>query len=288
MTRKLSFILSLLVAGVLVACATPEPAETEEPSSGEPQVLRLATTTSTEDSGLLDYILPDFESRYNARVDVVAVGTGQALELGANGDADVVLVHARAREDEFVANGDGTQRYDVMYNDFVIVGPVSDPAGIAGMKSAADAFARIAESQSSFVSRGDESGTHTKELSIWEKAGITPEGDWYINAGQGMGEVLTMSAEEQAYTLSDRATYLARKGEGLDLEILVEGDEALFNPYGVIPVNPETHPGVNYELAQQFVGWITSVETQELIQSFGVTEYGQSLFIPDSEQWQNR
>ena len=254
-----------------------------EAASGEEARLLLATTTSTEDSGLLDYILPDFEEQYNATVDVVAVGTGQALELGANGDADVVLVHARAREDEFVAEGNGTQRYDVMYNDYVIVGPADDPAGIQGMTDAAAALTQIASEEALFVSRGDDSGTHTKELSIWAAAEIEPSGDWYQSAGQGMGEVLTIAAEQQGYTLSDRATYATRKAAGLELEILVEGDPVLFNPYGVIPVNPEQHPDVNAELAQAFADWITSLETQELIASFEVE--GQALFTPDSEAW---
>jgi tungstate transport system substrate-binding protein len=256
--------------------------ETEVPVFANTNLV-LATTTSTYDSGLLDYIIPVFEEKYGVSVDVIAVGTGQALPMGEAGDADVLLVHARAREDAFVEAGDGTSRYDVMYNDFVIVGPADDPAGIRGMESAADAFATIAASESTFVSRGDDSGTHTKEKAIWEAAGITPEGDWYLSAGQGMGAVLTMSAESQAYTLSDRATYLSALADGLDLEVMVEGDPILFNPYGVIPVNPETHPGVNIELANQFVEWLTSVETQELIGSFTVN--GQELFTPDSEQW---
>jgi tungstate transport system substrate-binding protein len=283
---KVTLLLGLILLA-LIGC-TPGAAVAQTPDAAtvpasEPAVLRLATTTSTEDSGLLEVILPDFEEQYNATVEVVAVGTGQALELGANGDADVVLVHARAREDEFVAAGNGAARYDVMYNDFVIIGPAGDPAGIQGMTSAADALTAIAGSGAAFISRGDDSGTHTKELALWEDAGITPDGDWYISAGQGMGEVLTMSEEQLAYTLSDRATYLARKAEGLELEILVEGDTVLFNPYGVIPVNPEKHPGVNTELAQQFVEWITSLETQELIGSFQILD--QSLFTPDSEQW---
>ncbi len=249
----------------------------------------LATTTSTYDSGLLDYILPKFEEESGLTVDVVAVGTGQALAMGASGDADVVLVHARAREDQFVADGNGTQRYDVMYNDFVIVGPEDDPAGIKGLESAAEAFGRIAEAKATFVSRGDDSGTNIKELSIWEAAGLDTDefDDWYIAAGQGMGAVLTMANELGAYTLSDRATYLARRAdeesEALTLEILVEGDPLLFNPYGVIPVNPEKHPGVNAEGAQQFVDWLTSVETQELIASY--QRYGQTLFTPDSAAW---
>ncbi|GAB4410390.1 MAG: substrate-binding domain-containing protein [Anaerolineae bacterium] len=279
--------LSLALFALLSACSAKAD---ESPSSATPTSasdtrarLILATTTSTEDSGLLEYILPDFETKYNANVDVIAVGTGQALQLGQNGDADVLLVHARAREDQFVADGYGTARYDVMFNDFVIVGPAADPAGIRGMADAAAAFARIAETGSPFVSRGDDSGTHTKEQAIWAAAGITPAGDWYVSAGQGMGEVLTMSEEMGAYTLSDRATYAARQANGLTLEILVEGDPVLFNPYGVIPVNPQKHPNVNAELAQAFAEWITSLETQELIASFQVN--GQTLFTPDSEAW---
>jgi tungstate transport system substrate-binding protein len=249
----------------------------------DPQRLILATTTSTADSGLLDYLLPVFEEEYNATVDVVAVGTGQALELGQNGDADVVLVHARAREEAFVEEGFGTARYDVMYTDFIIVGPADDPAKIAGLESATEAFAMIAVSEAMFVSRGDDSGTHTKELAIWESAEIAPEGDWYISAGQGMGDVLTMSNELFGYTLSDRATYLNLKAEGLELDIRVEGDPILFNPYGVIPVNPELHEGINAELAQQFVEWLLSLETQALILSFELE--GQALFIPSSEAW---
>lgn len=244
------------------------------------QRLILATTTSTYDSGLLDYILPDFEATYNAEVDVISVGTGQAIALGESGDADVLLVHAREREDAFVEAGHGLIRYDVMYNDFIIVGPGDDPAGIRGMTVATDALVQIAQSGASFISRGDDSGTHTKEKSLWEAAGITPEGDWYISAGQGMGEVLTMSEELQGYTISDRATYAARKSEGLDLEVLVEGDPILFNPYGVIPVNPALHPNVNAEMAQAFAHWIISLPTQDLIASYEVN--GSPLFTPNS------
>lgn len=244
--------------------------------------LILATTTSTYDSGLLDYIIPDFEETYNAEVDVVAVGTGQALALGESGDTDVLLVHARAREDAFVESGNGLIRYAVMYNDFVIVGSADDPAGIMGMENAAEAFAQIAETKSLFVSRGDDSGTHTKEKGIWEAAGINPDenGSWYNSAGQGMGAVLTMSDELQGYTLSDRATYLAQVAEGLSLQIVVEGDPILFNPYGVIPINPEMHPNINAELGQAFAHWLISPETQDLIASFEVN--GNQLFVPDS------
>jgi tungstate transport system substrate-binding protein len=274
-------IIALALIVATAACGSAR--ATQVPPTAEPARLILATTTSTYDSGLLDYILPDFEAQYSATVDVVAVGTGQALAMGEAGDADVLLVHARAREEAFVEAGHGTARYDVMYNDFVILGPHADPAEIAGMGSASEAFAAIAAAQSTFVSRGDDSGTHTKEKEIWAQAGIKPAGDWYLSAGQGMGAVLTMADEGQAYTLSDRATYLARKSEGLNLEALVEGDPLLFNPYGVIPVDPEMHPGVNYDLATKFVAWITSVETQQLIASY--ERGGSQLFYPDSAAW---
>ena len=281
-------LLLTLVISLLAGCG---PVRTGVTSSGAGETgprLILATTTSTQDSGLLDYLLPGFEEETGAAVDVIAVGTGQALQIGMDGNADVLLVHARAREDEFMAAGDGTRREDVMYNDFVLVGPAADPAGVAGMTDAAAAMTKIAEAQAPFISRGDESGTHSKELSIWKKAGIEPAGDWYVAAGQGMGAVLTMANEQQAYTLSDRATYLARTLEGTELEVLVEGDTALFNPYGVITVNPEKNPNINADLANQFVDWIISVPTQEQIAAFGADEFGQSLFIPDSEAWRNR
>ncbi|MGB5934125.1 MAG: substrate-binding domain-containing protein [Anaerolineae bacterium] len=265
----------LLLIAVLTACS----------AASEPQVLTLATTTSTENSGLLAYILPDFEKRYNAQLHVVAVGTGQALEIASRGDADLVLVHARPQEDAFMEAGHGLLRKDVMYNDFLIIGPDEDRAGISGLTDAALAFTKIAEAESLFISRGDESGTHAKELEIWEKAGLEPPGGWYISAGAGMGAVLTMAQEKGAYTITDRATYLARTLEGFDLPILVEGDPILFNPYGVIVVSPEKHCGVNSELAEEFVGWLTSLETQKLIGQFGVEEFGQPLFIPDSEEW---
>ncbi len=247
--------------------------------------LVLATTTSTDNSGLLDFILPDFEQKYHADVDVIAVGTGQALALGRKGDADVLLVHARAKEDAFIQAGYGVNRQDVMYNDFVIVGPPNDPAGIAGMTDAPAAMAKIAQTQSLFVSRGDDSGTHTKEKSLWAAVGIEPAGDWYISAGQGMGAVLTLANEQLAYTLSDRATYLARTLEGTDLVVLVEGDPMLFNPYGVMAVNPLVHPDVNFDGATAFINWITDVETQQLISTFGEAEFGHPLFTPDSQLW---
>ncbi|MFC1960583.1 substrate-binding domain-containing protein [Chloroflexota bacterium] len=297
MSKKFTLALILsLVAVLLIACGptatevpptavppTEEPAEEPAEETTGSDRLILATTTSTENSGLLAYILPDFEEQFAIDVDVIAVGTGQALAMGESGDADVLLVHARSREDAFVEAEHGTARYDVMYNDFVIVGSEDDPAEVAGMDDAPAAFAQIAAAAADFVSRGDDSGTHIKELSIWAGADIEPDGDWYIEAGQGMGAVLTMADELQAYTMSDRATYLARQAEGVELVVLVEGDPILFNPYGVIPVNSEQHENVNAKVAQNFADWLISVETQELIASFAVN--GEQLFTPNSAAW---
>jgi tungstate transport system substrate-binding protein len=298
MTMKASWksMLGLLMVALLVGCGTPSPTATvavaptpTPPPTNTPEAesktLILSTTTSTENSGLLAYILPDFEAAYGATIDVIAVGTGQALKMGEDGNADVLLVHARAREDAFMAAKHGVRREDVMYNDFVIVGPAGDPAGIAGMNKVAKAMAKIAEAQAPFVSRGDDSGTHTKEKAIWEAAGVEPSGDWYVSAGQGMGAVLTMADEQQAYTLSDRATYLARTLEGTELEILVEGDPMLFNPYGAIAVNPGKSPKINTALAQQFIDWLISEPTQVKIGQFGTAEFGSPLFTPDSTVW---
>jgi tungstate transport system substrate-binding protein len=277
-------MLMALLAALLVGACAPQ----------GPQVLRLATTTSTDDSGLLDAILPVFEEEYNARVDVIAVGTGQALELGANGDVDVVLVHARAREDAFVEAGEGLNRLEVMYNDFVLVGPAADPAGVRGVTLAQDALAAIAAAQAVFVSRGDDSGTHTKEKSLWTAAGLEPAADsgWYLSIGQGMGETLIFANERQGYTLADRATWLARQAGLPNLVLVVGGatigenqDPALLNPYGIIAVNPARHDGLNFDLATDLANWITSVPTQELIGNFGQDEYGQPLFYPSSDAW---
>jgi tungstate transport system substrate-binding protein len=276
--------------------AAPQPTATaEKPKptvrAATPDRLILATTTSTQDSGLLEYLLPDFEKQFNTKIDVIAVGTGQALQLGKDGNADVLLVHARAQEDAYMQAGDGTRREDVMYNDFIIVGPESDPANIKGTATGVDAFKKIAEAGAAgkaiFVSRGDKSGTNTKELGIWKSANITPEGKWYVSAGQGMGEVLTMSDEQQAYTLSDRATYLARTKKGLKLQILVEKDKGLLNPYGVIAVNPNKGPQINADLATKFIDWIISVPVQQKIGEFGVADFGQQLFVPSSKPWKD-
>jgi len=247
--------------------------------SAESGRLRLATTTSTENSGLLAELIPPFEDRTGLKVDVIAVGTGKALALGENGDVDLVLVHARASEDAFVAAGHGVNRRDVMHNDFIVLGPSRDPAGVRDMGSAAEALKTIADHRVSFVSRGDDSGTHKKEKSLWIQAGLSPNGKWYKEVGQAMGAVITMSDDMQAYTLADRGTYLSMKSK-IALQVMVEGDPELFNPYGVIAVNPAKHPHVNYDGAMRFIAWITSPEGQNMIGAFQ-TE-GQVLFYPDA------
>lgn len=244
----------------------------------------LATTTSTENSGLLDALLPPFEEKFNVRVDVVAVGTGKAIRIAENGDADIILVHAREAEDQFVNEGYGVNRRDIMYNDFIILGPGSDPAGIKGIKKAGQAFAKIANSKSEFISRGDDSGTNKKELSIWSNVDIEPSGNWYIETGQGMGASLNIANEKQAYIMTDRGTYLAYSSD-LDLEIVVEGDQELFNPYGIIPVNPALHPHVKYQMAMALVGYITSQQGQKIISEF--TVHGEVLFHPAAIKVEN-
>ncbi len=237
--------------------------------------LRLATTTSTENSGLLAELLPPFEEANDCKVDVISVGTGKAIKLGETGDVDVILVHARSKEDKFVADGYGVDRRDVMYNDFVILGPASDPAGIVSTKNAAEAMHKIAAAQATFVSRGDDSGTHTREKQLWQAAGVTPGGSWYLEAGRGMGEVIIMATEREGYTLSDRGTYIAF-GSKTSLKILVEGDDRLFNPYGVIMVNPQKHPHVKQALAEAFLDYLTSSQARALITGF--RKGGQQLF----------
>lgn len=238
--------------------------------------LKLSTTTSTDNSGLLRAILPAFEQKHDCQVDVIAVGTGKALKIAENGDVDVTMVHARSKEDKFVEAGFGVNRRDVMYNDFVLIGPASDPAGVKQAKTVAEAMQKIADAKATFVSRGDDSGTHTKEKGLWKSGGVTPEGAWYIEAGRGMGEVITMADERQGYTLTDRATYLAYQNK-IDLPIVYQGDKSLFNPYGVIAVNPERHPHVKYDLAMAFIEYLTSAEGQKAITDFKVN--GQQLFF---------
>ena len=279
-------VYSLILMMSLPACVMPPVSgEVADAASVSEERLILATTTSTDNSGLLEAILPDFENRYGVDVEVIAVGTGQAMQLGQNGDADVLLVHAPAREDAFVEAGYGVNRQDVMYNDFVIVGPADDPAGVRGWQDASAALAQIAAVAAPFISRGDDSGTHIKEQSLWQsgETPLEPEGVWYQSVGQGMGATLTVADEQQAYTLTDRATFLARTLEGISLEILVEGDPQLFNPYGVIAVNPALHPHVNQTEAEAFIGWLTTPETGELIRQFGREAFGQSLFVPYAE-----
>ena len=242
-------------------------------------VIRISTTTSTDNSGLLRAILPAFERKYGLRVQVIPVGTGKALKLAENGDVDVTLVHARPAEDAFVAAGHGVNRRDVMYNDFVIVGPGEDPAGIRGVKDVVEAMRKLKLAGVRFVSRGDDSGTHKMELSYWKLAGVEPGGPAYLAAGQGMGEVLTMSASLRGYTLTDRATYAAYRSR-TGLEILIEGDPRLYNPYGIIAVNPKKYPGVNYRGAMTLIDWITSAEGQKRIANFKVD--GAQLFFPSA------
>lgn len=242
--------------------------------------IRLATTTSTENSGLLAWLLPPFEQQEHVRVEVIAVGTGQALALGARGDADLLLVHARAQEDAFLAAGHGTERRDVMWNDFVIAGPAGDPAGVRGTADAAAALAKVASAEALFVSRGDESGTHVCEQGLWTRAGGRPAWGGYLEAGQGMGACLTIADEKQAYVLTDRGTFLAY-GRKVALAVLVEGDPALRNPYGAILVAPARNPNGNARGARRLLDYLTSPEGQRRIGAFQVG--GQSLFHPHSE-----
>lgn len=239
--------------------------------------IRMSTTTSTENSGLLKQLLPAFEAKHGVKVQVISVGTGKALELGKNGDVDVVLVHARPAEDKFVAEGHGVNRRDVMYNDFILVGPTEDPLGLRGTRDVLNAFRKMGEGRAKFVSRGDNSGTDQMEKAYWKEAGVSPKGAWFVSAGLGMGEVLTMAAEMKAYTLSDRATYGAYRAK-TGLEIVVQGDVKMFNPYGIIAVSPKKYPDINYEGAMLLINWITSPEGQNLIAAFKVN--GEQLFFP--------
>ena len=247
--------------------------------SNAEQRMKMSTTTSTDNSGLLEALIPPFERMFDIRVDVIAVGTGKALKLGENGDVDIVFVHARGAEDKFIDAGFGVNRRDVMYNDFVIIGPENDPAGIKGVKDAAEALKRIAEAKAPFISRGDDSGTHKKEKKIWGEAGVSVKGQWYHEVGQGMGAVLKIADEKKAYTMADRGTFLAFS-EKINLPVLCEGDPVLYNPYGIIAVNPAKHSHVNYVNAMAFIGWITSIKGQEIIREFGKEKFSQPLFVP--------
>lgn len=280
MKSRFSFLFSLLIALTLVlgACA---PAAPEAPAN--PNII-LATTTSTQDSGLLDVLIPVFEAESGYTVQTVAVGTGAALKMAEEGNADVLLVHAPSSEVALMEAGWGRDRFLVMHNDFVIVGPADDPAGIRGTPAAVEALQKIFAAGGTFISRGDDSGTHKMELSLWGKAANDPKGtEWYIESGQGMGATLTIASEKQGYTLTDRATYLANK-DNLSLEILVEGDAALLNVYHVITVNPEKWPKSNYDGALSFANFMITDETQETIGQFGVDTYGEPLFFPDADK----
>ncbi len=265
----------LLLFGVIAGCSSP--AQGTVASAGDTKSIVLATTTSTQDSGLLDVILPVFEKQSGIQVKVVAVGTGQAIQLGKDGNADVLLVHARKDEDDFVASGYGVNAYDVMFNQFLLVGPKEDPAGVKGMTSATDAVKAIAAAKAAFISRGDDSGTHKKELSIWKTAGLKPEGPWYFSAGQGMGATLQMADEKNAYTLTDEATYLSNKGS---LVVLKEGDPTLLNPYGVIQVKSSSKA----EYGETFIQFLVGPDGQKLIGEFGKADYGKGLFVPNAKK----
>lgn len=267
---------------LLAACAPAAP--TAMPAPANPNLI-LATTTSTQDSGLLDVLVPLFEAQTGYKVQTVAVGTGAALKMGEEGNADVLLVHAPASEKTLMEAGFGKERFLVMHNDFIIVGPAADPAGIKGM-AVLDAFKAIAAAQAAFVTRGDDSGTNKAELTLWKKAGLDPatfSPDFYISSGQGMGASLTIASEKSAYILTDRATYLANQAT-LKLDILVEGDNSLLNVYHVITVNPAKWPSTNYDGALAFAKWITSPDVQKIIATFGADKYGQPLFFPDADK----
>ena len=282
MKKSIWLIILLLLAGSLQSFASgnmerPEDSkQTEKPANSR---IKLATTTSTDNSGLLGYLLPVFREKTGYHVDVIAVGTGAALTLGKKGDVDVVLVHARVQEDEFANSGYGVDRKDVMHNDFVIIGPPDDPAGITGADSASQALSIIAGAEADFVSRGDNSGTHFKEKQLWERTGSSLSGKWYKEAGQGMGAVITMANDLQGYTLSDRGTFIAMKTK-VNIVVLFEGDPLLFNPYGIIAVNPELYSHVNNTGAEALIDWIISPEAQQLIARFKVG--GEQLFYPDA------
>ncbi len=266
--------LIVLLSLALSACGTAKPSNPN---------LILATTTSTQDSGLLDVLVPMFEEQTGYKVQTVAVGTGEALKMGEEGNADVLLVHAPSSEVTFMDGGNGKDRFLVMHNDFILVGPASDPAGIKGL-GPKDAFVAIYNAGAPFVTRADDSGTYKKEVSFWTKAALEPKGQaWYIETGQGMGASLTVASEKGAYILTDRATYLANKDK-LQLEILLEGNNALLNVYHVITVNPDKWPKINYEGALAFAKFMTDPATQKVIGTFGVDKYGQQLFVPDADK----
>jgi tungstate transport system substrate-binding protein len=293
--RWIWFVAGILVLGLVAASA-----------SGAEKVLKMSTTTSTENSGLLDLLLPEFTRESGIQIKVFAKGTGAAIRDGMDGNVDIIFVHAKAREEKFVSDGYGAYRLGVMHNDFVIIGPPADPAGIKGTRDAAVALSKIAMTKAKFISRGDDSGTHTKEQELLKTTGLPlqnerteifkkgkkkaisflhPEGlgQWYLSIGQGMGKTLTYAEEKQAYTLTDRGTYLKYKlgrKQGLNLEILCEGDERLFNPYGIIPINPKMYPHVRFDWADTLAKWLVSLKAQALIAEYRIQ--GQQAFFPDA------
>jgi tungstate transport system substrate-binding protein len=287
MKHSPNLLLALLLVFALVvsACAPAvTPVSTEPPAPVNPTLI-LATTTSTQDSGLLDVLVPMFQEQTGYTVQTVAVGSGQAMEMGQQGNADVLLVHSPAAEKTFMSDGFGRDRALVMHNDFIIVGPAADPAAIKGL-AAVDAFKAIAAAEAPFIARADESGTSTKELGIWKKAELDPAGAkpaWYIETGQGMGASLTIASEKAAYILTDRATYLSNK-DNLQLEILSEGDNSLLNVYHVMTVSPDKWPKANYDGAMAFLNFMIDPATQEVIGQFGTEKFGQPLFVPDADK----
>jgi len=274
-------VLMGILAVLLAACI--QGAVSEEVAAQTGNEIILATPTSTYDSGLLDAIIPVFEEQSGYTVKIVAVGTGKALTMGREGNADLLLVHAPPAEKEFMDESFGSERYLVMHNDFVFVGPAGDPAGIKGLDSPLDVLVKISETESPFVTRGDDSGTNKKELAFWAETGITPEGDWYLESGQGMGATLRIASEKNAYTLTDRSTYLSQK-DILGLEILVEGHETLLNVYHVMIVNPELWENTNLDGALALAAFFVSDEGQKMIGEFGIDTYGQPLFFPDADK----
>lgn len=276
--RRVSRIAGLLT--VLLACAVAACGSGPAAGPSSDRMLLLATTTSTQDSGLLDVLLPAFTDETGWKVAPIAVGSGQALELGRRGEADVLLLHAPAAEQELVDTGRTGRRLLVMHNDFVLVGPAADTAGIAGLP-AAEAMRRIATTRQVFVSRGDDSGTEKRELQLWEQAGLTPAGQWYQSTGQGMGATLRVAAEKSGYTLTDRATFLAQRG-GLGLIVLGEGDPELLNIYHVIEMTTRAGPDVQQQGAAAFADWMVSTDAQRMVGEFGVAEFGRPLFVPDA------
>ena len=279
--KRRRVLAALMVLAMLVMVAPgvgPADAQSMNPD------LILATTTSTQDSGLLDTLVPMFESQSGYKVKTISVGTGPALELGARGEADVLLVHAPASEAKWMADGNGGERRLVMYNDFIVVGPASDPAGLAGATNATEVMQKIIANAAPFVSRGDNSGTHQLELQIWRSVGFDPKGQpWYLEAGQGMGAVLTISSEKQAYTLTDRGTYLARKAT-LDLDVLAQGYPSFLNIYHVMTVNPEKGSHINADGARAFADFVVAADTQATIGKFGIEKFGQPLFFPAADK----